>query len=153
MVVEGWHAGYGGDADGVEGTGDGFLPTEFSGTVGGVDGTEGTTGTTCLASIGGQVGITYEDAVFAVDDGGDEFAVAVGIDNSVLFYFCLCLAGYVWPNDVFGMFQFCYFVKGYRGSCVAFDATDAMTTCQVATEVNLKDVEGYEGVLNLNQLG
>jgi len=25
-----------------------------------------------------------------------------------------------------------------------------MTTGQVATEVNLKDVEGYEGVLNLN---
>ena len=48
------------------------------------------------------------------------------------------------------MFQFCYFVKGYRGACVAFDATDAMTTGQVATEVNLKDVEGYEGVLNLN---
>ena len=53
MVVEGWHAGYGGDADGVEGAGDGFLPTEFSGTVGGVDGTEGTTGTAGFAAVRG----------------------------------------------------------------------------------------------------
>jgi len=151
VVVEGWHAGYGGDANGVEGTGDGFLPTEFAGTIGGVDSTEGTTGTAGLASIRGDIGITDEDAVFAVDYGGDEVTIAIGIDYTVLFYFFTCLGRQVRPDNIFGMFEFDDFVKGYRGTCVAFDTTDAMTAGQVTAEVHLKDVKGNKGILNLYQ--
>ena len=148
MVVECRNSGYGTDADGVEGTGDGLLPAETTLAEGTVDSAEGTTWATCLAIVGRNVSITNEDTVLTIDDGGNEFAVTIGIDDPLLLYLCLGFGCETVPDDVFGVLKFGDFIEGYRCTGIPFDTTHAVTTTEVAAETDLKDVERDESVFD-----
>ncbi len=121
MIVECGYSGYGTDTDGVEGTGDGLLPAETTLAEGAVDSAEGTTWTTCLATVWRNVSITNEDTVLTIDDGGNEFAVTIGIDAPLLLYLCLGFGCEAVPDDVFGVLKFGDFIEGYRCTGITFD--------------------------------
>ena len=78
--IDGGHTSHLGETDGIEGTGNGFLPMETATSESGVDGTEST-----------STFMLDEDTVFAMNDLRDKFSFPIGIDNAFGFNLLLSL--------------------------------------------------------------
>ena len=74
VYIDCGHAANGGETDGVESAGYGFLPVKFAVAIGGINGAKGT-GTLMLG----------KDTVFPIDDLCDEFPLLVWVNNTFFF--------------------------------------------------------------------
>ena len=81
-----------------------------------------------------------KDAVFVVDDGSDQVAVAVGIDDALFADNSLGLGGKVVPNNGKDFLQFGDFAFFHGCAGITFDAAGSVTGFQVAEKLFGKDV-------------
>ena len=139
VVVDGAARGVLGDADGVELAGDGLGDVGFAFAPGFFDGAE-------AAAFGIAAG---EDAVAPVDDGGDEVAVLVAVAYALAADDVSGFGGEVVPDGGEQGFELCGFAGFEGGACVAFDAALALACVEVAAELFFQEVEGDDGVLDL----
>lgn len=127
------------DACRVEIARDGLLEVDAALTVGAVDG----------ALAHATRSIAGKDAVFAVDYGGDKFAVGVEIGNAIFLDFPLCLRQQVVPNVGQNFLEFLELIVGYRCSGVALDAASAFAGIDVAAKESFGQFGADHGVAYL----
>ena len=146
-------------ADGVKIAADGFGPRGAAFTEGFFGGAEaegagaargeGALGREDDVAVGVEVAVAGEDAVLAVDDGGDE--VAFGVDGAYAFAVddLAGLGAEVVPNFAEYGFEVVNLVHGDGGAGFAFDAALAAASYEVAAEEFGEYVGGKEDVAYL----
>ena len=87
--------------------------------------------------------------MLAVYDGGDKLARRVGVGHALTGYDVASFVGevvfYLWQQG----FESGHFVEGDGGSCIAFHATGAVASCEVAGEGFRQDIEGDQDIADL----
>lgn len=139
VIVDSGESGVFLDAHRVEIARDGLLEIDAALAVGAVDGT--------LAHASRS--IAGEDAVFAVDDGGDELTVGVEISNAVFLDFSLCLRQQIVPDVGQNFLEFLELIVGYWCSGIALDAAGALAGIDVATKESFGQFGADHGVAYL----
>ena len=114
--IDSRHTTHFGEAYGVEGAGDRFLPVEASATVSGIDGTES------ACSI-----VFDESTVLAMNDLGNQFALLIGIDHSFILDLLLSFWRKVIVQHLVSFFKEFHFFQRDGGTCVTFNAAGTMT--------------------------
>jgi len=117
-------------SDGVEGAGDGLADAVLAQAHGALNGAEAVA----------VVVVGSEDAVLAVDDGGDEVALLIDVGYALLVDDLAGLGREVALNERKDVFDGDHLVHGYRGTGVALHTADAAACLIVAAEHLIEDV-------------
>ena len=96
--------------------------------------------------------VLHKNAVSVIDDLGDEFTILVWIYDTLAVNLLTGFGGEVIPNgsSFGGFFKQFHLIDGNRCASITFDAADAMTLREVATEEGLEKVERDESVEDFN---
>ena len=123
----------------IEGTRDGFTPRGTSLTKGLVGGTE-------AAAFGI---VARKDTVLAIDDTRYEVALAIGIGYALAVDSGLGRSTEFGPHFIEHAFELAYFVKGERGTTVAFHAALSFAGIEVTAETFSKYIRRQQYVAHL----
>ena len=117
VVFQSYHIAHFGEADGIEMAGDRFLEVNLARTMGFL-----------YQAVAPAVVVgAREDAVLAVDDGGNALARGVVVGNALLLHHCPRLFGHLRQKDGQNLLYLALFIGFQRRTCIALNATTAAT--------------------------
>jgi hypothetical protein len=127
------------DTDGIEMAGDGLIEVYASLTIGLLY------GAIAIATLI----VAGEDTILAIDYGGHEIAVAVGVDHTLTIDYLLRLGREVVPHFGQHLLELCHLLELHGCSRIALYTTFALAGIKVADELLAKDVHAYNYIIYL----